>query len=241
MEEYIDIHNHSMFAVDDGAGSMEESLEMLQMAYDDGVRTIVLTPHAHYRRGRATPEDIREKVALLQDEVKERCPGLCLYPGNELYYDSAMPDRIEYGEVCRMADTNYVLVEFSESVEFPSMKKGFHEILCLGVMPILAHIERYACLREKKQRIAELWEMGVYFQANASGVMGLQSGKEKKFLKWVLQKGYLHFIASDAHDTKERMPLLSECAAYVQKKYGEGLASEFFSENPKKLLTNEGI
>lgn len=241
MEGYIDLHNHSMCGVDDGAQSLEDSLAMLRMAYEDGVRTIVLTPHAHYRRGRATPEEIRMKTALLQEQIRESCPELLLYPGNELYYDSNMPDKIEYGEVCRLADSNYVLVEFSPGVDYSFLKNGFHEILCLGVMPVLAHVERYSCLQEKKGRIEELWEMGVYFQANVAGVLGETDGREKKFLKRLLQKGYLTFIASDAHDTKERAPLLNKCASYVAKKYGEETARACFFDHPRCLLENKRI
>lgn len=236
MEGWFDIHNHSIYGVDDGAGSMEESVEMLKMAYEDGMRGVILTPHAHYRRGRATPEEIRERVTLLQERIKETCPGLCLYPGNELYYDSEMPDKIERGEVCRLADSDFVLVEFSQSVAFSEMKKAFHEILCLGVAPILAHVERYACLYEKRDRVAELLDMGIGLQANAAGILGEHSGKEKRFLKRLLQKGYIRYIATDAHDTKERAPLLSKCIAYVRKKYGEKMAMECFVSNPERLL-----
>lgn len=241
MDGYIDIHNHSMFEADDGAKSMEESVEMLCMAYEDGIRGIILTPHAHYRKGRATPEEIREKTAWLKERIKDRCPGLRLYPGNELYFDSDMPDKIEYGEVCRLAESNYVLVEFSPQAEFLKIKKACHEILCLGITPILAHVEREECLYEQKDRAAQLWSMGVCFQANAAGVLGENGGKEKGFLKQLLRKGYLQFIATDAHDTRKRPPLLSKCMAYVTKKYGEKTAAECFINNPMRILKNEVI
>lgn len=241
MDGYIDMHNHSLFGVDDGAGSMEESLAMLRMAYEDGVRAVILTPHAHYRRGRATPEEIREKVALLQDAVAADCPGLRLYPGNELYYDSEMPEKLENREVCRLADSDYCLVEFSPGVGFSEMKKAFREVLGTGVFPILAHVERYECLYEDKERVPELWEMGVFFQANASGVLGQHASREKKFLKRLLQKGYVQFIATDAHDTEGRTPLLSECAAYVRKKFGELTAQECFLDNPGKILAKQAL
>lgn len=241
MEGYIDIHNHSMFGVDDGAGTLEESLELLNMAYTDGIRTVILTPHAHYRRGSAAPEEIREKVLLLQERIRASCPDLYLYPGGELYYDSELPDKIECGGVCRLANTDYVLVEFSTEVAFGNMRRAFHEILCIGVMPILAHIERYRCLRKSRECVQELLEMGVYFQANASGVLGKGANRERRFLKSLLKKGCLHLIATDAHDTRLRVPVLSECAAYVKKRYGAEKAETIFFENPKKIMKNESI
>ena len=224
MEGYIDVHNHGLFGVDDGAGSLEESLAMLRMAYEDGVRAVVFTPHAHYRRGHAAPQMIYERVELLREQIKDTCPDLRLFAGNELYYDSEMPEKIENNEVCRLADSGYVLVEFSPGVGFSEMKKAFRELLSVGVMPVLAHVERYECLYEDKDGVPELWEMGVYFQANASGVLGHHGGREKKFLKRLLKDGYIQVIASDAHDTDGRSPVLSECVAYVQKKYGEEIS-----------------
>lgn len=241
MEGYIDIHNHSMFGVDDGAGTLEESLELLNMAYTDGIRTVILTPHAHYRRGSAAPEEIREKVLLLQERIRASCPDLYLYPGGELYYDSELPDKIERGGVCRLANTDYVLVEFSTEVAFGDMRRAFHEILCIGVMPILAHIERYRCLRKSREYVQELLEMGVYFQANASGVLGKGTNRERRFLKSLLKKGCLHLIATDAHDTSLRVPVLSVCAAYVKKRHGAEKAETIFFENPKKIMKNESI
>ena len=239
MEGYIDVHNHGLFGVDDGAGSLEESLAMLRMAYEDGIRTVVFTPHAHYRRGHASPQEILEKVELLRERVAEHCPGLRLFAGNELYYDSEMPEKIENGEVCRLADSRYVLVEFSPGVGFSEMKSAFREILSVGVVPILAHVERYECFYEDKDRVPELWENGVYFQANASGVMGDHGNREKKLLKQLLKKGYVQLIATDAHDTDGRSPLLSECVAYVRKKYGEDIAQACFRSNPEKILNNQ--
>lgn len=241
MEGYIDVHNHGLFGVDDGAGSLEESIAMLRMAYEDGVRTVVFTPHAHYRRGHAAPQEIYEKVEILREQVKDMCPGLRLFAGNELYYDSEMPEKIENKEVCRLADSGYVLVEFSPGVGFSDMKRAFHEILSVGVMPVLAHVERYECLYEDKDRVPELWELGVFFQANASGVLGDHGSREKKFLKRLLKAGYIQLIATDAHDTEGRSPVLSECAAYVRKKYGEETARACFIENPEKILDNQPL
>jgi len=241
MEGYIDVHNHGLFGVDDGAGSLEESLAMLRMAYEDGVRAVVFTPHAHYRRGHAAPQVIYERVEILREQVKDMYPELRLFAGNELYFDSEMPEKIENNQVCRLADSKYVLVEFSPAVEFSEMKRAFREILSVGVMPVLAHVERYECLYEDKDMVPELWEMGVYFQANASGVLGHHGGREKKFLKRLLKAGYIQVIATDAHDTEGRCPELSECAAYVRKKFGEDTVRTCFTDNPEKILKNQPL
>lgn len=239
MNGYCDIHNHSIYGVDDGADSPEKSIAMLRMAYEDGTRAIILTPHAHYRRGQATPAEIREKAMLLQEQVKDSCPGLRLYPGNELYYDSSLPERIEAGEICCLADTGYVLVEFSTGEDFSYIKRALQELLCLGVVPILAHVERYSCLYEKESRVDEVCDMGVYLQANAESVLGEGSKAAKKFVRRLLKHGMIQFIASDAHDTTHRTPRLSECFAYIRKKYGDEMAKACFQSNPERLIKNE--
>lgn len=238
MDGYIDVHNHSIFGVDDGADSLEESMAMLRIAYEDGVRAVILTPHEHYRRGHATPQEICEKVALLQEALAQDCPEMRLYPGNELYYDSQLPEKLENGTVCRMAESDYILVEFSPQVGFQEMKGAFHELLGMGVMPLLAHVERYDCFYEDPNRVLELWNMGIRFQANAAGVLGSHGRREKKFLKRLLRKGCIQLIATDAHDTVERRPVLSECAAHVRKKYGAETAQACFTDNPRRILEN---
>ena len=241
MENYVDIHCHCLPEVDDGAESFQESREMLRMAYQDGIREIIATPHFHYRRGCATAGEIREKVQKLQESIQEELLEMKLYAGNELYYGSALSEQIENGQICRMAASDYVLIEFSPAVEFTEMQNAFFHLQMLGVLPILAHVERYACLVKKPEYAVRLSDMGIYFQANAAGILGQYGRKEKKLLHKLLKESRIHFVATDAHNTTSRSPVLSECAAYLEKKYGKTVAECCMYTNPQKIIKNERV
>ncbi len=238
MEYYIDMHCHCLPGIDDGAKNKEESLEMLKQAYADGIRGIIATPHYHYRRGNASKEVVLAKVAEMQEAVKESCPELQIYPGNELGYNSHLVEKMEEESVCTMAGSRYVLIEFSPETEYAEIRNALLEIQTLGVWPILAHIERYFCLVSKPVLALELADMGVYLQVNADGVLGKYGRKEKGLIKKMFKAGRISFVATDAHDTELRKQKLSECAEYVKKKYGEEIMKECFFDNPQAVIKN---
>jgi len=241
MEYFMDMHCHCLPGVDDGARSMEESLQMLTQAYADGIRGVIATPHYHHRRGHAPKEVILEKVQQVQEAIRETCPDLTIYAGNELYYSNSLPETIAEEKVCTMAGSRYVLIEFSPDTEYAEMRNALINIQTQGVWPILAHIERYFCLVKKPALAAELAQMGIYLQVNAGGVLGHYGRKEKSLIKKMFAKGYISFVATDAHDTERRIQVLSEAAAYVSKKFGEETARKCFFNNPEAVVNNSII
>lgn len=241
MEHFMDMHCHCLPGIDDGAKNMDESLQMLKQAYADGIRGVIATPHYHHRRGHAPKEVILEKVKQVQEAIKESCPDMTIYPGNELHYSSSLPERIADEEVCTMAGSRYVLIEFSPEVEYKDMRNALRRVQTQGVWPILAHIERYFCLVKKPELAIELADMEVYLQVNADGVLGNYGRKEKSMIKKLFAKGYIDFVATDAHDTERRVQKLSEAAAYITKKFGEEAAERCFCTNPQKVVNNSII
>lgn len=241
MGYFIDMHCHCLPGIDDGAATLEESLQMLQTAYTDGIRKVIATPHFHHRRGHVPKEVIIQKLAEVQEAIKESCPELELYSGNELYYSSNLPELLAEERVCTMASSRYVLIEFSPEKDFTEMRKALLNVQSQGVWPILAHIERYLCLVKKPELAEELAEMGIYLQVNADGVLGNYGRKEKKLIKKMFSYGMISFVATDAHDTEHRKQKLSEAAEYVRKKFGEDMMEKCFRQNPQAVIDNKII
>ncbi len=241
MEHFIDMHCHCLPGIDDGAATLEDSLQMLKTAYADGIRKVIATPHFHHRRGHVPKEVIIQKLTEVQESIKEVCPELELYPGNELYYSSKLPELLAENQVCTLADSRYVLIEFSPDKEFAEMRNALLNVQSQGVWPILAHMERYLCLVKKPQLAEELAEMGIYLQVNAHGVLGNYGRKEKKLIKKMFSGDLISFVASDAHDTEHRKQELSAAAEYVRKKFGEDIAEKCFWHNPQMVIDNKII
>lgn len=241
MGYFIDMHCHCLPGIDDGAATMEESLQMLSQAYADGIRKVIATPHFHYRRGHVPKEVILRKVKEVQEAISKTCPDLEIYPGNELYYSSKLLELLAQENVCTLASSRYVLVEFSPDTEYSEMRNALMNVQSQGVWPILAHIERYFCLVKKPALAEELAEMGVYLQVNAGGVLGRYGRKEKKLIKKMFSNDMVSFVATDAHDTENRKQELSEAAVYVQKKFGEEIVERCFWKNQQAVIENKII
>lgn len=241
MKELMDIHAHILPCVDDGAQNNQISMEMLRLAWEDGIRIFVLTPHNKPMRHNVSLSSMKKIAEQLLQDAKENGMDFQFYLGNEIYYRSDIAEAIEEEKAYTMAGTSYVLTEFSPMDEFGYIRKGINKLLMSGYRPIIAHVERYQCMLEKPERVEELHAMGCYIQVNAGSVLGQYGFSTKRVCKRLLKKELVHFIASDAHDTNKRAPKLMDCVNYIGKKYGDGYMQKIFYDNPQKLLKDEYI
>ena len=235
---FVDIHNHMMFGVDDGASSEEMTREMLEIAYKDGIRGICLTPHFYNpmikKRGEITFST--EKFERIKAFASLHYPDLRLWCGNELFFHNDCLEKLDSGQCYTLDNSRYVLVEFFPDKEKQNIYSGLHRLLKSGYVPVLAHIERYRCFYRKFDCIKLLSDDGVRIQINASSVLGDFGVSCKHFTQKLLRCGLVDFVATDAHNKDERAPLLSECFEYVEKKYGLKYAEAIFRDNALKIL-----
>lgn len=242
MRGITDIHSHILHDVDDGAESIEESIEILKREYAQGVTSVILTPHYHLGECMPEPEIVKEHYEELQSRINEIIPEMELYLGNEIMACNDMVDILNAGKLFSLAGTQYVLVEFYPLVDYQIMERNLNVLLQGGYIPIVAHCERYRCLRTtfwgvNVKHVRHLTEMGVYMQVNASSVYG----KDKKFVSKLINKDLLHLVASDVHGLDKRGVYWDKCIKYLTKKYDKEYIDLLLVENPKKILNNEYI
>lgn len=241
MTTSIDIHCHIMPGVDDGSPDMETSLEMLRIAQKNEITDIILTPHHKPMHHNVSPAHNVAYTNKLQEAASERGINIKLYSGNEIYYsDETQRDLLE-GKITTMAGSDYVLVEFHPTNPYKAIHNAAYEVQAAGFIPIIAHVERYQDMVEKSSRVEELVDMGCLIQVNANSVMGRYGLGIKLFCKKILKNRLVHFIATDAHDTKRRAPELLECRKYVERKYGAGYGQKLFYDNAMSVIHNEMI
>lgn len=238
---FTDIHTHILPGVDDGAADLAAALAMLRGAYADGIRAVILTPH--YRgQYRARPENgLLEAFAALRAAAARELPDMELYLGREVRYQSGVMEQVAEKSPMALADSDYILLEFSPTDPFLQLRTGVEEVAGGGYVPVLAHAERYACLRQDPELVRTLCQEGALIQLNAGSVTGEAGFFIRRFCGRLLKAGLVHFIASDAHDEKERPPRLRRCYEKVSRRYGEALARRLFMENPQILLKNDMI
>lgn len=237
--KFYDIHTHIIPGVDDGSQNIEETREMLKIADSEGIHTIVATPH--FIAGRScSKEKVIERFHLLVDEAKKISEDFCIYLGNELYYSSDIVEDLKEQNAFTMAESKYVLVEFSVMETYRNLKEGIQEIMMSGYRPILAHVERYQCMREIGH-VSELVDAGCYMQVNATSFLGNFFDKQSKYCKKLMGFGYVHLIGSDCHNIEHRRPMMKQTYLYLQKYFNRDSLDEIFFTNPRKVINNEWI
>ncbi len=240
-----DLHCHSLCSVDDGARNVEQMQKMLDIAYDDGIRVICFTPHFkmhHFSSDdeiRLYNEKIKESFSLACEYAKEKYPDMLLWLGNEIMHHHDMYDSIAEGKCSRLGNSSYVLIEFVPSTPFFEIRSALSNLMRKGMRPVLAHAERYEELAKSLERVAELKELGVLIQVNASSITKLKHGKSARFIKRLFKASYVDLIATDAHDASEFKPVMSEAVALIEKKYGASVAKRVSRDVPNSILENK--
>lgn len=232
----VDIHCHLLYGVDDGADTIEESAKMLYHAKEQGIEAIILTPH--YRHGMfAYPKDaIASHFLELKPYAKEL--GIRLALGTEYHVNSQIVEALKGGRCQTLAGSRYVLSEYSHSSEYSYVYQMTQELILNGFIPVIAHVERYACMTEDIERADELRQLGAWIQMNADAVLGLEGRGSKKYAKRMIASGYVDVVASDSHGAKQRVCHMDECRAYLAKKFGADISDKLLRENPMTIIEN---
>lgn len=237
----IDIHNHMLYGIDDGPPSQAIMLDMLKIAYDDGIRGICLTPHFYNpmipkiekKSLDISPDD---RIDILKKEIARKYPGMRLWKGNELFFHHECLSKLESGACLTLGNSRYVLVEFFPDEDFKTISNALQIFLKSGYISVLAHAERYKCLYKKIREINALSDAGVKIQVNSSSVLGFHGMFCKHFIHKLLQLELVDLIASDAHNNVDSRPILSDCFMYVKRKYGVDYAKRLFCTNALRIL-----
>jgi protein-tyrosine phosphatase len=231
----MDIHTHILPGADDGAKDMQEALSLVRLAWDNGTTGIVLTPH-HRGTFKNDPDSLRERFRLFQKAVHKEVPKMKLWLGCEIRYQSDIPQKIQQGALLTMCDSRYVLLEFASTAFRSHIVSAIRECEDIDKIPIIAHAERYDAFHQDASLVDEVLRMGARIQLNADSIMGKCGFRVKRLCHKLLKAKKVHFVASDAHDSKYRRPVLLPCYNRIRKKYGEEYAKQLFWYNPRTLI-----
>ncbi len=239
--QFFDLHSHMLCNVDDGADNAEEMFSMLEMAYEDGIRAICLTPHYSPYLFGDTRESSERSFVRLKQYVAEKHPDMRLFLGHELGYYHGALDALNEGACRLMGKSRYVLVDFPESVEFFEIENAMDRLRSAGYLVILAHTERYRCLFNRIDWIEHYVEDGGVVQLNASSAVGgWGKGAEKQWKK-LIRKGLAHIISSDAHNLTTRPPKMSVCLPILQKYCAPATIRALMWDNACHVIRDERI
>ncbi|MDO5018416.1 MAG: hypothetical protein Q4E02_03870 [Lagierella massiliensis] len=236
----IDIHSHVLPYLDDGAQSIEESLEIVQIYKENGFTGVIATPHHYYGKYLPSKEEIIESHKLLTTELKKNDDKFNIYLGNENFLDeNTIPD-LKSKNIFTMGGSRYVLVEIPLNNKNNFAKEIIFNIQMLGYLPILAHVERYKITKDDFNFIEELYKAGVLIQINLSSLKNEGSSYFEMTNK-LLERKMVQFVGTDTHSKETRNPDVSEQLYYLKDKMGDDWYNEVVIQNPYKMLKNQLI
>lgn len=239
----IDIHNHILFGIDDGCKNIEESIILLKQMQKIGFNKIVLTPH--YIKGTTLVSNNLEKgykLELLKEKLKENNINIELYLGNEIFITDNIVELLKSGDVSSINNSRYVLVELPFESEIIGLEDILYELKYNGLIPIIAHPERYIYFQDDISKITKLREEGVLFQVNYSSILGLYGRKAKKTIKNLLKNDYVDFFGTDIHNIRKTSVL--DNFEKIEKKIIRIIGSEKYKkiiESGKRIINNDKI
>lgn len=235
----IDIHSHVLPGIDDGAKTIEKTLEMLKIAEKNGIKKIVATPHFYRGYYENNYENICKIVQEVNIKSKKIEIDVEIFPGQEVFLDNHTVELFKEGIIKGINGTKYMLIELPMETMPKNALDVIYELRIQGVIPIIAHPERYKYIIEKPSLINEFIDEKCLFQINSGSIEGIFGSKVKKTAETLVSHGNCEFIASDAHSTNVRCPKLKGALEIVNN-FNLDFESKF-TVNTNKLLNNEKI
>lgn len=218
----IDLHTHILPKMDDGASTSDLSLEMLRMEAEQGVDTVVLTPHFYrekedsssfLQRRASSFYRLKDRIAELSDKEKKRLPELFL--GAEVAWVPNMDEWPELSQLC-LGNSSFLLLELPFYPWNSRMIDQIYDLMSkTGITPIIAHLERYAKI-QRWSSIQEILALGIPIQLSTSVFLTIGG---RRLAKQLLHHGTGFLLASDCHNTTTRPPNLGNTMAVLKKKF----------------------
>ncbi len=218
----IDIHHHILPGVDDGAVDMEMAVAMARLAYDDGIRTIIATPH--YNSNWDVHRDrVIEQTEILQKELNRRGIALRLRAGNEVRLENRafIEHALHEDRICYLDDhKRYVLLEQAWENFYPETASIIERFRQQGTTVIIPHPERHYFFREQPSLLDDLLALGAWTQVSVDSLIG-QNGMDAQLYAYsLIDRGFAHTLATDAHNLI-RKPNLSTGCDIIEKRAGK--------------------
>lgn len=237
----IDLHSHILPGVDDGAQTLEDSLELARKAISQGITHLMCTPHHNNGKYNNPADKIIREVANLQGELDKRGLDLTLLEGQEVRLTEFLLTAIQRDEILFTdLDNTYLLIEFPTNEVPIYAEQVFYQLLNRGQVPVIVHPERNAVFREEPNRLVSFLEMGTLTQLTAPSIVGIFGSDIQQMARQMLEHNMLYMVASDAHNLRHRTFLMKEAYKEIEKIGGREMV-EAMQQMAKDLVNGDPV
>jgi protein-tyrosine phosphatase len=241
----IDLHCHLLPGIDDGPATLDESLEMCRIAVADGISGAVCTPHIHPGRWHNSRRSIARECEQLQRALDERGIPLQLGFAAEVRLTDQVITQVESGEIPCYGETGgcrVLLLEFPHGHLVAGSDRLARWLLQRDIRPLIAHPERNRQVMRDVSALRPLIEVGCWLQITAGSITGAFGEGAQRAARQLLEQDAVTAVASDAHNTRFRRPLLGEAFKRIASDYGEARARRLLSDTPAAIaLGRHGV
>ena len=234
----IDIHCHLLPGIDDGATTLEISLEMARMAVADGIHTTYCTPHIYPGLYENSGPDIQRRVGQLQMVFDDKGINLRLNYGADVHLVPEVFEGMRSGRVPTLGGSRYLLLEPSHHVRPPRFKESVFELIGAGYVPVITHPERLTWADQHLSDFTDLSRSGAWLQITGGALLGRFGKKPQHLAEYFVSEGWADVLASDGHTTGQRAPVLAEALAKAEKLLGTVEAYRLVRERPQAIADN---
>lgn len=207
-----DMHSHLIPGIDDGAQTLEESINLIKELQSFGLKKLITTPHVMSEFYRNTPESILPGLEQLKEALEKEGVDITLSAAAEYYLDEIFYEKIEKKEPLLTFGNNMVLVETGFLSKPHILIEAFFKMEMAGYHPVFAHPERYLYLHQDVELLESLAERNISFQLNLLSLTGYYSKPVKKFAEKLIDQGLIKLVGTDCHNLRyvEALKLLTQ-------------------------------
>jgi protein-tyrosine phosphatase len=237
----IDTHLHILPGIDDGPETIEEAVALAKALVQEGISAAIATPHYNDVFPRRSAAEIQERVDSLQQVLDHQGVPIRLFRGHEALIKPGMVEDIHTGRLATLNGSRYLLLELWNSSWLPETERVLFELRANGIIPILAHPERYSAFQKETTLLTTLLQQGTLLQITASSLTGKQGRTAQRTAEKLLKQGVVHCIASDAHGMHKRAPHMQESLRRAVQLIGKEKTWQTIEDFPMKVLNDRHI
>lgn len=232
----IDLHCHLLPGIDDGSPDEATSFEMARIAVADGITFTACTPHIYPGLYENDTRSIRQRVAALQERLDTEGIALRLTSGADAHLTPELLDRLKMKSAPTLNGGRYFLLEPPHHVAPPRFEESVFNFVISGYVPVITHPERLTWIDEHYDVFKRIAQRGAWMQITSGSLTGRFGKGAKYWGERMLDDGFVHILATDAHTPRRRAPLLAEGRQAAEQYVGKVEADRLVNERPQAIL-----